>query len=107
MINNRNASLLFLILLAMAINIAIAYFAIDPIHFQKYPYFAQRADQAIEIGEWMIDIEPFISLRHCPFFEIFGPNLTELTLEPEAFVLFFNALACNIIKKSYTILADL
>lgn len=32
--------------------------------------------------------------------------LIELTLEPEAFVLFFNALACNIIKKSYAILAD-
>jgi 4-amino-4-deoxy-L-arabinose transferase-like glycosyltransferase len=139
MTNRRNASLLILFLLAMAVKIAIAYFATDPIHFQKYPYFAQRVAQGADIGERMLDLSPFYLYATALFFKIFGPNwealallqaflgsltcllvylvgarlfgpatgiiaaallmlygnvtLIELTLEPEAFVLFFNALA--------------
>jgi tetratricopeptide (TPR) repeat protein len=138
-IKNRNASLIILFVLAMAIKIAIAYFATDPIHFQKYPYFAQRVAQGIDIGERMLDLSPFYLYATTLFFKIFGPDwevltllqallgsmtclvvyligarlfgaatgfiaavllmlygnvtLIELTLEPEAFVLFFDTLA--------------
>jgi 4-amino-4-deoxy-L-arabinose transferase-like glycosyltransferase len=137
--NNRNVSLLILFLLAMTVKIAIAYFATDPIHFQKYPYFAQRVAQGVDIGERILDLSPFYLYATVLFFKIFGPSwdvlallqaflgsltclivclvgarlfgpvtgiiaavllllygnvtLIELTLEPEAFVLFFNALA--------------
>jgi 4-amino-4-deoxy-L-arabinose transferase-like glycosyltransferase len=139
MTNHRNVSLLILFLLAMTIKIAIAYFATDPIHFQKYPYFAQRVAQGVDIGERLLDLSPFYLYTTVLFLKIFGPSwdvlallqaflgsltclivclvgarlfvpatgiiaavllilcgnvtLIELTLEPEAFVLFFNTLA--------------
>jgi hypothetical protein len=58
MTNRRNESLLILFLLAMTVKIAIAYFATDPIHFQKYPYFAQRVAQGVDIGERLLDLSP-------------------------------------------------
>jgi 4-amino-4-deoxy-L-arabinose transferase-like glycosyltransferase len=135
----REAFLLIILILSMALKIAIAYFATDPIIFDKYPYFAKRVAQGIDIGERMLDLSPFYLYANVLFLKIFGPNweiltllqallgsmtclvvymigvrlfgattgfiaavllmlygnvtLIELTLEPEAFVLFFNAMA--------------
>jgi tetratricopeptide (TPR) repeat protein len=133
------AFLCVILVLSMTLKITIAYFVTDPIIFNKYPYFAQRVAQGVDIGERILDLSPFYLYINILFLKIFGPNwevltllqaflgsmtclvvykigfrlfgassgfiaavllmlygnitLIELTLEPEAFVLFFNSLA--------------
>lgn len=90
---NRHLFLLILFLLAMTVKIAFAFLATDPIHFQKYPYFAQRLAQGVDIGERLLDLSPFYLYATVLFFKIFGPSWDVLAL----LQVFLGSLTCLIV----------
>jgi 4-amino-4-deoxy-L-arabinose transferase-like glycosyltransferase len=138
-IQSRPFQLLIIFLAAFCLKLLIFLVATDPIIFAKYPYFAEKLAQGIDIGERILDLSPLYLYVNLVFYKIFGKNweglaliqiflgslncllvyligekifnrtvgfiaalllilygnltLIELTLEPEAFVLFLNSLA--------------
>ncbi len=123
---------------ALLIKFSIFLLVTEPIIFYKYPYFAERISNGLNIGERILDLSPFYLYANVLFFKIYGNNwevmalfqiflgsvnclfiyliaeklfsrpvglvaalilllygnltLIELTLEPEAVLLFFNSL---------------
>lgn len=137
---------LIIFVLSLAIKLTIYYFAPDHALFMKYPFFAERIAQGVDIGERVLDLSPFYLYFSVVFYKICGSNwellailqiivgslncllvyaigvrtfgaaagvlaavllmlygnltLIELTLEPEAFVMFFNSLAILVLLKA-------
>lgn len=74
LLKNRNFILLSLFVLALTIKLLIFFFATDPIIFSKYPYFAIRLAQGLDIGERMVDLSPAYLFIHLVFYKIFGAD---------------------------------
>ncbi len=144
--NKTYIAFLTLFAASMMIKSAVFILAVDPIIFNKYPYFARELSAGRDIGERLVDLSPLYLYVVTAFYKIFGPNwdllaalqiilgsihcvligligakifnpavgilasgvlmlygniaLIESTLEPEAFLFFFNALAVLLLLRA-------
>jgi 4-amino-4-deoxy-L-arabinose transferase-like glycosyltransferase len=135
---SKNILLLGLFILALSLKLFIFFFISSPVIFSKYPYFADKINRGMDIGERLLDLSPFYLYGMTLLQKLYGPNweamvifqiltgsltvlvifligeklfrrsvgllaavllifygnltLFELTLEPDSFILFFNAL---------------
>lgn len=92
-LKNRNISLLSIFLSALIIKLALFFFITDPIIFYKYPYFAEKISEGIDIGERILDISPLYLYVNVLFYRIYGQNWEVLTI----FQLFLGSLNCLLI----------
>lgn len=65
---------LVIFLLALAVKFAIYSIAADHTLFVKYPFFAQKIGDGLDIGERILDISPFYLYLSALFYKMFGPN---------------------------------
>lgn len=77
---DRHFILLGLFVTALAIKVTIFFFATDPIIFSKYPYFAQRIAQGLDIGERLVDLSPVYLYINVIFYQIFGSKWEMLAI---------------------------
>lgn len=65
---------LAIFVLSLAIKLTIYYLAPDHTLFMKYPFFAERIGNGVEIGERILDLSPFYLYLSVIFYKIFGSN---------------------------------
>lgn len=67
-------------LASFSLKLLIFFAATDPILFLKYPYFAEKLAQGIDIGERILDLSPLYLYVNLIFYKIFGKNWEGLAL---------------------------
>ncbi len=77
---DRHLVLLGLFVMALTVKIAIFLLLTDPIIFSKYPYFAERIVQGLDIGERLVDLSPAYLYINVIFYRVFGPDWQLLTI---------------------------
>jgi len=84
---------LTIFVLSLAIKLAIYYLVPDHALFMKYPFFAERIGQGVDIGERILDVSPFYLYLSILFYKICGSNWDLLAI----FQIFAGSLNCLIV----------
>jgi tetratricopeptide (TPR) repeat protein len=70
----RNGLLLSLFLSAISLKLFIFYTVSTPVFFFKYPFFADKINKGIDIGERILDLSPLYLYGTVLLQKIYGPN---------------------------------
>lgn len=94
-IKSRPSQLLTLFLAALSLKLLIFLVVTDPILFLKYPYFAEKVAQGVDIGERILDLSPLYLYVNLIFYKIFGKNWEGLAL----IQIFLGSLNCLLVYR--------
>jgi len=79
-LENKPLTLLAIFLLALFVKLLIFSLVTEPIIFYKYPYFAERISNGMDIGERILDLSPFYLFANVLLFKIYGQNWEVIAL---------------------------
>ncbi len=65
---------------ALAFKLIILFMVTEPIIFFKYPYFAEKIAQGLDIGERILDLSPFYLYLHLLYYRIYGSQFEGMVL---------------------------
>lgn len=77
---NRSTLLLALFLSSLMLKFLIFLWVTEPIVFSKYPIFAERMSQGIDIGERILDLSPLYLYFNLLFHKVYGKSWEGLAL---------------------------
>ncbi|HXZ34897.1 MAG TPA: hypothetical protein VEL68_02640, partial [Thermodesulfobacteriota bacterium] len=69
---NRSTLLLALFLSSLMLKILIFLVVTEPILFSKYPIFAERISQGVDLGERILDLSPLYLYLNLLFQKVYG-----------------------------------
>ncbi|MDI6755360.1 MAG: tetratricopeptide repeat protein [Thermodesulfobacteriota bacterium] len=79
-LENKPLTLLAIFIFALFVKLLIFSLVTEPIIFYKYPYFAERISNGMDIGERILDLSPFYLYANVLLFNIYGENWEALAL---------------------------
>jgi len=78
--NNRSTLLLALFLSSLTLKFLIFFTVTEPILFSKYPIFAERISQGVDLGERILDLSPLYLYLNLLFQKVYGRSWEGLAL---------------------------
>jgi len=79
-LENKPLTLLAIFTFAFLVKILIFSLVTEPIIFYKYPFFAERIGNGLDIGERILDLSPFYLYANVLLFKIYGKNWEVMAL---------------------------
>jgi 4-amino-4-deoxy-L-arabinose transferase-like glycosyltransferase len=71
---DKPSNLLIIFLSALSLKLLIFFLVTEPIIFNKYPYFAERISNGLDIGERILDLSPLYLYVNVLIYKIYGKN---------------------------------
>lgn len=79
-LENKPLTLLAIFIFALFVKLLIFSLVTEPIIFYKYPYFAERISNGLDIGERILDLSPLYLYINVLLFKVYGKNWEMMAL---------------------------